>query len=179
MYEWQHWRTLTPLCAGIAGLFLFVAYSKFFRTDRGHDPLIRSSIFQSRTALASFLGTILQGKRCPTEEGTVLIPFRDNSLGPPLLSPSLLPSRQEPFSHHGRSCNVPPNLDYSSRCRRRRDSHCPNGEISMVGLVRLGHHDNWPGTPYALKGRYTHGQVDLPEHHQRPRSWDTCFSPVL
>lgn len=62
MYEWSSWRTLVPLLVGVAGLVSFIFYSKFLRIDRGHDPLIRGSIFRSSTALASYLGTILHGK---------------------------------------------------------------------------------------------------------------------
>ncbi len=63
MYDWNSWRTLVPLLVGLGGILTFVAYSKILRINRGHDPLIRGSIFKSPTALASFLGATLQGKR--------------------------------------------------------------------------------------------------------------------
>lgn len=62
MYEWNSWRTLVPLLVGLGGIVTFILYSKFLRIDRGHDPLIRGSIFMSLTALAAFLGTTLHGK---------------------------------------------------------------------------------------------------------------------
>jgi len=62
MYEWSSWRTLVPLLVGVGGLMSFIIYSKFLRIDRGHEPLIRGSIFRSSTALVSFLGTTLHGK---------------------------------------------------------------------------------------------------------------------
>ena len=62
MYEWSSWRTLVPLLVGVGGLVGFILYSKVVRINRGHDPLIRGSIFRSSTALASYLCTILHGK---------------------------------------------------------------------------------------------------------------------
>ncbi|KAI9701069.1 MAG: hypothetical protein M1836_001738 [Candelina mexicana] len=56
-YSWTHWRTLTPLILGVFGLLAFVLYSKLTPLD----PLIRGSIFKSRTALVSYFGTVIHG----------------------------------------------------------------------------------------------------------------------
>lgn len=57
MYEWNSWRTLVPLLVGIVGLISFMLYEAFI----AEDPIIPISIFSTRTALVSFIGTVLHG----------------------------------------------------------------------------------------------------------------------
>lgn len=57
MYEWNSWRTLVPLLVGIAGLISFVFYEGYV----AEDPIIPMSIFSTRTAIVSFIGTVLHG----------------------------------------------------------------------------------------------------------------------
>lgn len=58
MYPWHHWKTVSHLVLlGLLGIVGFVLYSK----QSLRDPLIRGSVFKSRTALINFFGTILHG----------------------------------------------------------------------------------------------------------------------
>ena len=93
MYDWNNWRTLVALVIGVGGLVSFVLYSKFLRIDRGHDPLIRGSIFRSSTALASYLGTVLHGNMpfARLYQGrNMLILCRNHGIVRPLLPTPLL-----------------------------------------------------------------------------------------
>lgn len=56
-YAWESWRTLVPLIVGLVGLIGFVLYEKY----GAREPLIRLSIFQNRTAIVNYLGTIIHG----------------------------------------------------------------------------------------------------------------------
>lgn len=57
MYEWDSWRTLVPLCVGIAGLVGFVVYERLVP----ENPLIRLNLFDNRTAVANYFGTVMHG----------------------------------------------------------------------------------------------------------------------
>ena len=57
MYAWNSWRTLVPLIIGAAGLVAFVFYEAFV----AKEPLIRLAIFNNRTAVIAYLGTIIHG----------------------------------------------------------------------------------------------------------------------
>lgn len=57
MYEWDHFKTLVPLILGASGLILFVLYEKFVAAE----PLIRLSVFGTRTAVVTYLGTVVHG----------------------------------------------------------------------------------------------------------------------
>ncbi|MDI1492370.1 MAG: hypothetical protein OHK93_003584 [Ramalina farinacea] len=72
MFPWSSPRTLVPLILGIGGLVTFVFYeSLIFRrtmpphssssTDSKTTPLIPLPIFSSRTAVVSYLGTLIHG----------------------------------------------------------------------------------------------------------------------
>lgn len=56
-YDWDSWRTLVPLIVGGVGLLVFAYYEYHF----ADDPIIPPVIFQNRTAIASFIGSVLQG----------------------------------------------------------------------------------------------------------------------
>ncbi|KAL9036360.1 MAG: hypothetical protein Q9214_006169 [Letrouitia sp. 1 TL-2023] len=56
-YPWSSFRTLLPLCLGIAGLLTFVLYEEIVATE----PLIRMVIFKNRTAAVSYASTVLHG----------------------------------------------------------------------------------------------------------------------
>ncbi|KAF4769465.1 hypothetical protein HAV15_008777 [Penicillium sp. str.  len=56
-YDWNSWHTLVPLCVGGVGLIVFGFYETYFATD----PIVPPVIFQNRTAVASFIGSVLQG----------------------------------------------------------------------------------------------------------------------
>ncbi|KAF7508972.1 hypothetical protein GJ744_008528 [Endocarpon pusillum] len=57
MYNWSSWRTLVPLTIGVAGLVVFVLYETYLAVE----PLIRLSIFQSRTASIAYATNVLHG----------------------------------------------------------------------------------------------------------------------
>ena len=57
MYDWTSWRTLVPLVVGIVGLVVFVLYEIYFAPE----PLIRLSIFQTRTGSIAYATTLLHG----------------------------------------------------------------------------------------------------------------------
>lgn len=57
MYPWDSWRTLVPLILGIVGLVAFMAYEKYLAPN----PMIPPKIFATRTAIASYIETILHG----------------------------------------------------------------------------------------------------------------------
>lgn len=57
MYDWHSWRTLVPLLIGIAGLIIFMLYEAYIP----QDPIIPMSIFSTKTALVSFIGTVIHG----------------------------------------------------------------------------------------------------------------------
>lgn len=57
MYNWSSWRTLVPLNVGVAGLAVFVLYETYLAVE----PLIRLSIFQSRTASIAYATNVLHG----------------------------------------------------------------------------------------------------------------------
>lgn len=56
-YPWTSWRTLVPLCLGIAGLITFAAYEEVFAAE----PLIRPAIFKNRTSAVSYIATVVHG----------------------------------------------------------------------------------------------------------------------
>ncbi|KAJ5140880.1 hypothetical protein N7448_004288 [Penicillium atrosanguineum] len=56
-YPWSSWHTLVPLIVGAVGLMVFAYYEHRFAAD----PIIPPVIFQNRTAIASFIGSVLQG----------------------------------------------------------------------------------------------------------------------
>lgn len=56
-YPWTSWRTLVPLCLGIAGLITFAAYEEVIASE----PLIRLVIFKNRTSAVSYIATVLHG----------------------------------------------------------------------------------------------------------------------
>jgi hypothetical protein len=57
MYEWDSWRTLVPLLIGITGLIVFMFYEGYV----AEDPIIPPPIFKTRTAVVSYIGTVLHG----------------------------------------------------------------------------------------------------------------------
>lgn len=57
MYPWSSWRTLVPLTVGVCGLISFVLYEKFCATE----PVIRLSVFGSRTGVVTYIGTFVHG----------------------------------------------------------------------------------------------------------------------
>ncbi|KAL8741651.1 MAG: hypothetical protein Q9190_005768 [Brigantiaea leucoxantha] len=56
-YPWSSFRTLVPLCLGIAGLLTFVLYEEIYASE----PLIPMRIFKNRTAAVSYACTVLHG----------------------------------------------------------------------------------------------------------------------
>ena len=56
-YPWTSWRTLVPLCLGIAGLLTFAAYEEVVAAE----PLIRLVIFKNRTSAVSYIATVIHG----------------------------------------------------------------------------------------------------------------------
>ncbi|KAJ5463669.1 hypothetical protein N7475_008613 [Penicillium sp. IBT 31633x] len=56
-YDWDSWRTLVPLCVGSGGLIVFAFYEYYIASD----PIVPPKVFQNRTAIASFIGSVLQG----------------------------------------------------------------------------------------------------------------------
>lgn len=57
MYPWTHWRTLTPLFAGIGGLALFLIWSAYLTAT----PILPGSLFASRTSLTTYLSFVIHG----------------------------------------------------------------------------------------------------------------------
>ncbi|MCJ1366609.1 hypothetical protein MMC16_005738 [Acarospora aff. strigata] len=57
MYDWDSWRTLVPLLIGAAGLVAFGFYERFIAVE----PLIRLHVFHGRTAIVSYLGSVVHG----------------------------------------------------------------------------------------------------------------------
>lgn len=57
MYAWDSWRTLVPLIIGGVGLIVTGFYEYYVAAD----PIIPPTIFQNRTAIVSFIGSVLQG----------------------------------------------------------------------------------------------------------------------
>ncbi|KAJ5520953.1 Major facilitator superfamily domain general substrate transporter, partial [Penicillium fimorum] len=56
-YDWDSWQTLAPLCVGGVGLIAFGFYEFYFASD----PIVPPVIFQNRTTIASFIGSVFQG----------------------------------------------------------------------------------------------------------------------
>ncbi|KAF4971450.1 hypothetical protein FZEAL_9849 [Fusarium zealandicum] len=61
MYDWSSPRTVIPLVFGIFGLIGFGFHIKFCRKYSRCDPLLRPSLFTSRTALSAYFATIVHG----------------------------------------------------------------------------------------------------------------------
>ncbi|KAM5451832.1 hypothetical protein MaudCBS49596_003660 [Microsporum audouinii] len=57
MYDWSSWRTLVPLILGIVGLVCFMLYEKYIATD----PMIPVTVFATRTAIVTYIETVLHG----------------------------------------------------------------------------------------------------------------------
>jgi hypothetical protein len=57
MYDWSSWRTLVPLIVGVFGLIGFIIYSAYTSAE----PLIRGTLFNTPTATAAYIGTLVQG----------------------------------------------------------------------------------------------------------------------
>ncbi|KAJ5085231.1 hypothetical protein N7532_010002 [Penicillium argentinense] len=56
-YAWDSWHTLVPLLIGVAGLAAFT----FYEYRYAKEPIIPPAIFVNRTAVVSFVGSVLQG----------------------------------------------------------------------------------------------------------------------
>lgn len=56
-YAWDSWRTLVPLIVSGAGLVVFVLHQEYVAPE----PLIRTSVFKTRTAALVYLGTVVHG----------------------------------------------------------------------------------------------------------------------
>ena len=98
MYDWDHWRTLVPLLVGVAGLFVFVFWEIYGATE----PMIRLTVFQNRTAISSYAGTVFHGIIVchPLLSSPSLL--TQSALERPLLPSALLRSGEGLYSHHGR-----------------------------------------------------------------------------
>ncbi len=59
MFAWSSFRTLVPLILGLCGLFIFILYETRFTKTK--PPLIPLSIFYNRTAVVSYIGTLIHG----------------------------------------------------------------------------------------------------------------------
>ena len=57
MYPWSSWRTLVPLILCGVGLVGFVIHQEYFAAE----PLIRTDVFKSRTAAATYFDTVIHG----------------------------------------------------------------------------------------------------------------------
>jgi predicted membrane protein len=56
-YAWDSWRTLVPLLVSAAGFVAFVLHQEYIAPE----PLIRTSVFKTRTAAVTYLGTVIHG----------------------------------------------------------------------------------------------------------------------
>jgi EmrB/QacA subfamily drug resistance transporter len=56
-YAWDSWRTLVPLLVSAAGLVAFVMHQEYIAAE----PLVRTSVFKTRTAAVTYLGTVVHG----------------------------------------------------------------------------------------------------------------------
>lgn len=56
-YPWDSWRTLVPLIVCGFGLAAFVLHQEYIAPE----PLIRTSVFKTRTAAVTYLGTVIHG----------------------------------------------------------------------------------------------------------------------
>ncbi|KAF1959336.1 MFS general substrate transporter [Byssothecium circinans] len=56
-YAWDSWRTLVPLIVCAVGMVAFVLHQEYIATE----PLIRTSVFKSRTAAITYLSTVVHG----------------------------------------------------------------------------------------------------------------------
>ncbi|KAI4135148.1 MAG: hypothetical protein LQ347_000909 [Umbilicaria vellea] len=56
-YPWHAWHTLVPLILGALGLIAFVLFEAYVAAE----PLIPLSIFKNRTAVVSYIGTVVHG----------------------------------------------------------------------------------------------------------------------
>ncbi|KAF2188472.1 MFS general substrate transporter [Zopfia rhizophila CBS 207.26] len=57
MHPWNHWKVLTPLILGSFGMIVFMVWSHLFQ----EKAILRSSMFKSRNALATYLETVIHG----------------------------------------------------------------------------------------------------------------------
>ncbi|KAK2745895.1 hypothetical protein FQN57_003508 [Myotisia sp. PD_48] len=57
MYEWTSWRTLVPLILGAAGIIGTMLYETYYAVE----PIIPVTVFATRTAIVSYIGTLLHG----------------------------------------------------------------------------------------------------------------------
>ncbi|EEP77863.1 conserved hypothetical protein [Uncinocarpus reesii 1704] len=57
MYSWDSWRTLVPLIIGAVGLIAFFLYETYYAAE----PMIPITIFATRTAIVSYIETVLHG----------------------------------------------------------------------------------------------------------------------
>ncbi|KAK2821825.1 hypothetical protein FQN49_007636 [Arthroderma sp. PD_2] len=57
MYDWSSWRTLVPLILGIVGLVCFMLYETYIAVD----PMIPVTVFATRTAIVTYIETVLHG----------------------------------------------------------------------------------------------------------------------
>lgn len=57
MFPWSSWRTILPLVLGSFGLVLFV----YYEARMADEPVVRIAIFQSRTSVVGYIGTLIHG----------------------------------------------------------------------------------------------------------------------
>ncbi|EFR05316.1 hypothetical protein MGYG_08327 [Nannizzia gypsea CBS 118893] len=57
MYDWSSWRTLVPLILGIAGL----VGNMLYETCVAAEPMIPVTVFATRTAIVSYIETVIHG----------------------------------------------------------------------------------------------------------------------
>lgn len=55
-YEWASAATLVPICLGVAGFVATILYERYV----AKDPFLRLSLFQSWSAVAAYVCTVLQ-----------------------------------------------------------------------------------------------------------------------
>lgn len=56
-YPWKSWRTLTPIVVGFAGVVATVLWERYGASR----PFLRLELFNSYSALAAYVGAVLQG----------------------------------------------------------------------------------------------------------------------
>jgi hypothetical protein len=56
-YPWDSWRTLVPLIACGLGIVAFVLHQEYVATE----PLIRTSVFKTRTAAITYFASVIHG----------------------------------------------------------------------------------------------------------------------
>jgi hypothetical protein len=166
-YAWDSWRTLVPLLVSGAGLVAFVLHQEFIATE----PLVRTSVFKTRTAAVTYIGTVVHGIILWSILYYLPLYYEAvKGLSPIMAGVALFPQTftVAPAAAVSLPYQFQRNLLTLEGCRHcyRKDGQIPMGDMGRMVPLHLRQR-----SPHLPQGRHQHRCMDLPEPRRRHRHW--------